>query len=270
MNSSNLSYVDFFRDIYLSKDVLFKLALNDFKVKYAGSYLGIVWAFIHPIITILVYWFVFQIGFKNSPVDDFPFILWLICGVIPWFYFSETLTGATNSLFEYNYLVKKVVFSVNIVPIVKIISGLFVHLFFILFILFMFLIYGYGVDIYAFQLIYYVFSMIMLLLGVTWITSALSVFARDMSQAISVILQFGFWLTPIFWSYEMVPEKWQVFFKLNPLYYIVLGFRDSFINEVWFWERPAIMIQYWCIVLILFVLGVVTFKKLRVHFSDML
>ena len=78
-----------------------RLSANDFKTKFAGSYLGIVWAFIQPVITILVYWFVFEKGFKpaaihNAAGDQVPYVLWLIAGMVPWFFFSEALSGGTD------------------------------------------------------------------------------------------------------------------------------------------------------------------------------
>ena len=109
---------------------MFSLAKNDFKTKYAGSYLGIVWAFIQPIVTILVYWFVFSVGLKAGTVSDYPFVLYLVSGIVPWFFFQDALNGGTNALIEYNYLVKKVVFKISILPIVKNISALFVLVFF--------------------------------------------------------------------------------------------------------------------------------------------
>ena len=97
-NISN--FFAFLRDIYHSKTLIFQLAINDFKSRYVGSYLGIIWAFIQPLITILVLWFVFQVGFRSAPVDGFPFILWLSCGLIPWFFFSDSVNSAACSLTE--------------------------------------------------------------------------------------------------------------------------------------------------------------------------
>lgn len=128
---------------------------NDFKTKYAGSYLGIVWAFIQPIVTILVYWFVFSVGLKAGTVSDYPFVLYLVSGIIPWFFFQDALNGGTNALIEYNYLVKKVVFKISILPIVKIISALFVHVFFVAFALLLCACYGYTPSLYTLQIIYY-------------------------------------------------------------------------------------------------------------------
>ena len=101
--------------------MIYKLAKNDFKTKYAGSYLGIIWAFIQPVITVLVYWFVFEVGFRGgSDSLPVPFVLYLVAGIIPWFFFQDGLTGGTNSLLEYSYLVKKVVFNISVLPVVKI------------------------------------------------------------------------------------------------------------------------------------------------------
>ncbi len=100
------------------------LAKNDFKTKYAGSYLGITWAFVQPIITVLVYWFVFQVGLRSGNIGNFPFVLWLVAGLVPWFFFQDTLNGGTNAHIESSYLVKKVVFKISVLPIVKAVSAL--------------------------------------------------------------------------------------------------------------------------------------------------
>lgn len=258
------------KEVYKSRKIIYKLALNDFKTKYVGSYLGIIWAFIQPIITILVYWFVFEVGFRTQKVGDFPYVLWLTTGIITWFYFSEAWLGATNSLLEYSYLVKKVVFRISILPIVKIISALFVHIFFIVFTFILFAINGYTPDIYVIQIIYYAFCLIALLLGLSYITSAIIIFFRDLSQIISILLQIGMWMTPILWNPTMIAEKYQWILKLNPLYYVVNGYRDSLINKVWFWQSPNWTVYFWCSVGILFVLGTIIFRKLKPHFADVL
>ena len=142
-------------ELYQNRKLVLSLAKNDFKTKYAGSYLGIVWAFIQPIVTILVYWFVFSVGLKAGTVSDYPFVLYLVSGIIPWFFFQDALNGGTNALIEYNYLVKKVVFKISILPIVKIISALFVHVFFVAFALLLCACYGYTPSLYTLQIIYY-------------------------------------------------------------------------------------------------------------------
>lgn len=94
-------------ELLQNRKLIMNLAKNDFKTKYAGSYLGIVWAFVQPIVTILVYWFVFSVGLKAGNVSDYPFVLYLVSGIVPWFFFQDALNGGIKALMEYNYLLKK-------------------------------------------------------------------------------------------------------------------------------------------------------------------
>lgn len=157
------------------------LALNDFKSKYAGSYFGLLWALLQPLVTILVYWFVFEKGLKVSgPAElDAPFILWFVAGIIPWFYFSEAVTTSASSYIEYNYLVKKVVFKIELLPLIKIISAFFVHLFFLI-IMFVFLFYNYPITYYSLQIIYYTLCSVILISSISWLTAAITPFLKTL------------------------------------------------------------------------------------------
>ena len=257
-------------DIITNRNFLWQMTKRDFRQRYLGSYLGILWAFIQPAVTVLIFWFVFQVGFKSTPVNNFPFILWLVCGMFPWFFLSDSVLSATNSIIESSYLVKKIVFRVELLPIVKIISALIVHIFFVAILFAMFAVYGYPISIYNFQVVYYVLAMICLSLGISWLTSSLTVFLRDVGQFVGMILQFGFWGTPIFWNLKMVPEQFQFFLKLNPAYYLVEGYRQSFIYKEWFWEHLHLTAYFWCVTVIMMIIGAWCFKKLRPHFADVL
>lgn len=246
------------------------LSINDFKTKYASSYLGVIWGFIQPLVTIAVYWFVFQVGFRSGDVGDKPFVLWFIAGIIPWFFFSEALSSTTNVFLEYGYLVKKVVFKIEILPVVKIVSALFVHCFFILFIYVIMGIYGYYPDLYSLQFAYYTLCIIVLIFSISVLTSSVVLFFRDLGQIINIVLNVGFWATPIGWQLTMLPEWAARIFKLNPLYYIVTGYRDAFIDKIFFWQRPYETIYFWCFCLITLCVGVTIFNKLRPHFSDVI
>ncbi|HQR73460.1 MAG TPA: ABC transporter permease [Sulfurovum sp.] len=264
------TFYRFLRDIYSSRRLLIDLAKNDFKSRYMGNYLGILWAFVQPTAMILIFWFVFQVGFKSMPVDNFPFILWLMAGMVPWFFFSESLQSATQSILANNFLVKKVVFRVSLLPIIQIISALAIHMFFILFLFGMFLYYGYTPTLYWLQIPYYLLCTILLVLGISWITSSVVVFFRDLGQIVGMIVQFGFWLTPIFWSLKILPPEYHAIIQYNPAYYLVEGYRDALINHVWFWDKPALTLQYWIITALFFFAGAVIFRKLRPHFADVL
>ena len=120
------------------------------------------------------------------------------------------------------------------------------------------------------QIVYYLFCTVFLVLGLSWLTSSVVVFFRDLGQIIAMIVQFGFWLTPIFWSMKILPEKYHSIIQYNPVYYIVEGYRDSLIYNTWFWEKTGLTLQFWVIALFFFFAGAVVFRKLRPHFADVL
>ncbi len=261
--------ISFLKEL-LNGKLIFNLAKNDLKSRYAGSFLGIVWALIQPLVTILVFWYVFQVGFRSAPVNDVVFILWFAAAYIPWVYFNDGLISSTNCLYEYNYLIKKIKFPTGILPVVKVLASCMIHCFFIVFIFFMFLVYGYEFQIIWLQAIYYSFALTCLLVGLAWILSSLSVFLKDFSQMVAVTLQVGFWLTPIFWSPEGMSKTILFTIKLNPLYYITQGYRDTFIYGTAFWEHPVLTAYFWSVTVVVFIVGAVLYKKLRTHFADIL
>lgn len=260
----------FIMDIIRSRHLILQMTKQDFRMKYLGSQLGMLWAFIQPAMTILIFWFVFDVGFKAMPVENFPFILWLMAGITPWFFFSDGLMQATWSVQENAFLVKKVVFRVSILPIIKILSALVIHVFFVCVLFLMFIGYGYFPDWHALQIFYYLFATIVLLLGLSWLTSALVLFLRDIGQMVMIAIQFGFWVTPVFWSLRMIPEQYRFFLQLNPVYYLTEGYRNSLIHHIWFWEDPWLTLYFWLVALGLFALGAIVFHRLRPHFADVL
>ena len=191
---------------------------------------------------------------------------------MPWFFFQDALNGGTNALIEYNYLVKKVVFKISILPIVKIISALFVHVFFVVFALILCVCYGYTPSLYTLQIIYYSICTFLLVLGLVYATSAIVIFFRDLTQIISIFLQVGVWLTPIMWDINMLSSHpWLIkLFKLNPMYYVVTGYRDSMLGHVGIWNHASWTIYFWVVTILLFGLGSVIFKRLKPHFADVL
>lgn len=265
------SFYRFSRDIIKSKNLIFTLATNDFKEQFLGSYLGVFWAILRPILFMLIVWFIFSVGFKGKDVDgNVPFVLYLMCAYIPWFFFSDAISSGMNSVVSNKFLVKKIDFRVSILPIVKILSMLYLHIILIGILIIVFLLHGYTPTIYWLQLPFYTFMMLILVLGISWLVSSLRVFTKDISQIIGVILQLGFWVTPIFWSIDRVPEKYLYVLKLNPMVYIVEGYRNSFINEVWFWESYKYTPYFIVITVFFFIVGAVVFRKLRPHFGDVL
>jgi ABC-type polysaccharide/polyol phosphate export permease len=123
---------------------------------------------------------------------------------------------------------------------------------------------------YHLQFFYYLFSDLMFLLGLTWLTSAVVIFFKDLNQIVQVAVQVGFWGTPIFWKTEHLAPKLQWVFKLNPAYYITEGYRYTFIYKVPFWEHWLWGLYFWVATLFLLGSGAFVFKKLKPHFADVI
>ena len=175
---------------------------------------------------------------------------------------------------EYNYLVKKVVFKISALPFVKVLSSIFVHVFFVVFMIILSACYGFYPSVYTLQVIYYSFAMMCLCIGIVYATSAMTVFFRDLTQLINILLQVLMWMTPIMWNMDAMQNRISpvvlTILKMNPMYYIVSGYRDSVINHIWFWTRPETTLYFWGVTVVLFMIGSVIFKKLQVHFADVL
>ncbi len=168
---------------------------------------------------------------------------------------------------------KKVVFQVEILPIIKMLSCLMVHLIFVIVMIVIFLCFGIIPKLSWIQILYYSFANSMLSLAMIYFTSAINVFFKDMTQIVGIALQFGMWMVPIMWDPEMFPNApaWLTkVLKINPFYYIVAGYRDSMLTGDGFWNRPMLGLYFWGFTIVLMLISLKVFKKLRPHFSDVL
>ncbi len=263
-------------ELFQSRNLIWKLARNDFKKRYAGSYFGFVWALAQPVVTVVMYWIVFDKVFdtRSQMVAsglEVPYVLYLTAGLVPWFYFTEAITQGTMALVEYNYLVKKVVFNISILPIIKVIAATFIHIFFVAVLLVVAIGYGYYPSIYTLQIFYYSLCLFLLVLGMSYLTCALVVFIRDLQQIINIVLQIGMWATPILWDITMLKtDEMKTLFKLNPLVYIVNGYRSAIYEQEWFWEHFYSSTYFWIFTISMFCIGTLVFRRMRVHFADVL
>jgi len=259
----------FFRDIFAKWSVLQNLALREVRMQYVGSALGIFWQVITPLVMILVFWVVFSVGFRVQPASGVPFAVWLTAGMAAWFAFSEIVSGSVHAITSHPHLVKKVVFPVQALPVVKVLSSLSNHLLFLGILVILMLVQNVSFSFYLLQIVYYFFCMVVLALGIGWTVAALNVFARDTGRMVSVLLQVGMWATPILWDIKMLPEPWRSVFAANPMHYIVQGYRDSFFYSVPFTARLGETLWFWFISLALLGLGVFVFRRLRPQFADL-
>ncbi len=263
----------FYRFLHLivyQRSLIATMAKREVATQYVGSFLGFIWTFINPLVLILVLWVVFSVGFRVKPLSDVPFVVWLTAGMAAWFVFAEIVNGSSGMIVAHAHLIKKTLFPSQILPVVKITSCLITHFVFLVVLIGLILFNRLNFSFYYFQFIYYLLCLIVFSLGIGWAVSALNVFIRDVGQIVGVVIQIGFWATPIFWDINILPANWQFFFKLNPMFYVVQGYRESFIYFRPFWEHPYLTLYFWLVTFSVFIFGATIFQKLKPHFADVL
>ena len=250
--------------------MIVSMAKREVATQYVGSLLGFIWTFINPLVLIFVFWVVFSVGFKVKPTNNVPFVVWLTAGMAAWFIFAEIVNGSAGALVSNAHLIKKTLFQSQILPVVKIASCLVTHSVFLLVLIGLIVFQKMPFSFYYLQFLYYLLGMCVFALGFGWTVSALNVLVRDVGQIVAVIIQVGFWATPILWDISIMPPKIQMIFKLNPMFYIVQGYRESFIYFSPFWRHPYQTLYFWVVAIIVLVMGALIFKKLKLQFADVL
>lgn len=249
---------------------IFQMALKDLKKQFSGTALGALWPVIKNMVFVFAYWFTMQIGMGRSDKGGFPYIVWLVVGLIPWFFIRDTLVPAASSIRKNKYLVTKMIFPVSTISTFKVISG-FMSSFMFLGIGFL-ICFAYGVfpNIHWIQIIYYAVAALILMIGISYTTSALVVVSRDIEFFLNSIIVLIFWLSPILWPIGDKTGILAFVLKLNPFFYVVEGFRESMLYGKWFFESPMLTLYFWGVVIVLFVIGIFLHGKLRDHFADIL
>ena len=259
----------FFLDIHDKRELLFELAKRGFQKQYMGSSLGFIWVYLQPLLLITVLYFVFTFGLRAGNISDgTPFIVYFVSGMIAWFYFSENLSSNAGIIKQHTFLLKKVDFRLSLLPMVKLMSSAIPHFFLILVAIVIAAINGIYPSWYTLQLFYYFAAMVVLLLGIGWLTSSTNLFVPDVSKFVAVTVTFGMWLTPLIWDIAIVPPEYRWIVNLNPFYYIVEGYRDSIIYGIGFWEKPMHTLYFWVETIAILWVGFTVFKKLRPHFAE--
>lgn len=249
-----------------------KLAKADIVKTYSGSALGWLWALIKPAITILVYWFAFSIGLRaGKPVNGVPYVLWLIAGVIPWFYMSEMITQGARAIRKYKYLVTKMKFPVATIPTFVSLSKLTIHLCLAVVMVLIYVCCGSFPGIYILQLPFYMLCMFAFFTAWSLFSSMLSAMSKDFLNLVKSFTTAFFWLSGILWDVnKLESETLKLVFKFNPITYVACGYRNVFVYKTWFFEQP-LDVLYFCIVLaIMIVLALWSYKKLVKEIPDVL
>jgi len=256
---------------YQNRYRLIRLALYELKSMNSGTMLGFLWNFLNPAFQILVYWFVFAVGLNSSaPRGNYPYIIWMITGIIPWFYISNALMSSTISIYNYSSVLKRMYLPLSIVPVKTVLASFLSHCGAMVVVFIVFLLSGYKLRLGCLWIFYFALCSIAFLIGYALLTSAITVLFKDFQKIMSSVVRLLFYISPVVWVQENLPENIQLILKLNPLSYIINGYRDSILygsSLLIHWKHG---IYFWCVTLLLFVLGCCIHMRFRKKFLDLI
>jgi lipopolysaccharide transport system permease protein len=261
------------RGIWKGRTLLNQLARRNIETRYKGTLIGLVWMVVTPLVMLAVYTFVFGIVFKMRWGAVFgnsntAFALILFCGMAVFNIFSESVNGSIGIVTGNPNYVKKVVFPLELLPVSAVLSGCFFGLVWIgiLFLATVLFLHRFSPVAVCLPLIF--LPLLLLSCGIAWLVASLGVFFRDLAHVIGVALQALFFLTPIFYSVEMVPESFKPILLVNPLTWIVQSARQVLMYEQWpDWSALAIVTL---LSVVVFQLGYFWFMKTKRGFADVL
>lgn len=253
-----------------NRRLVWLLALRNFQDRYTGTIGGAVWGVVNPLLQLLVFWFVFGVGLRMQGEVGQPFVLFLFCGLIPWMTFNEILTSAAGSITGRAYLVKKIAFPMEILPTTHLIAALFTHAFMLGVLAVMLVVHAELPGAGLIMLPYYILCLCALAGGLAMLLAAVSVFFRDVLQGLGIVLNIWFWITPIVWPPAMASAGLKSMLDYNPLYYVILGFRNALLVDDVVMPDLMLTIYFWSVVVLLGIGGAVVFGRLKSSFADVL
>lgn len=256
--------------LYRYRELLWNFTKRDIVTRYTGTFFGIIWSFLNPLFMFLVYLVVF--GFflhMRLPGDDslMSFVFYFSIGFFPWVFFSSALMRSSSAILDNRSYIKKVPFPAEIFPYSVILSEL-ISLFIGLGILIVFAIFIKGISLAILLLPIILIMQVVLTFSFGLILSAVTVYFRDLYQMLGSALMVWFWLTPIAYPVEIIPQKIKFFMNFNPMFRIVNFYRD-----ILFYKIPSSTIRiviFFILVSILFMISIVLFQKAKKRFSEIL
>lgn len=249
---------------------IFVLAKNEIKVMFKGSVLGFLWALIKPAFTLFIFWFVFEFGLRTDEsiegISKFDFML---VGFIPWFFIRDSLTQSVKCLRKNAQYITKMNFPISTIMTFTNLSFLLIHLMLLLLMLFVLLFEGNTFSLYNIQIFYYLPLMFIFFVVISWITSILNVFFKDVQNIISTFINGLFWISGIVWDIKNIDVLWlKNLLIYNPINYFINGYRETFLYHQWFWENQEMFVIFWIQFIIVSIVGSHIYIKNKNKIAD--
>lgn len=244
-----------------------RLSLFELKSANNNNYLGMLWEVINPMIQLAIYWFVFGLGIRGGQdVNGIPFVYWLLSGMSVWFFINQSLLEGSKSIYTRINFISKMSFPMSVIPTYVIVSKFYSHLILVGIITIGLQFTGYTLSPYFIQLPYFMFGTLMLLISISLITSTLATIVRDVQMVVTSVVRMLLYLTPLLWVPTGFIKKIML---VNPLYYLVEGYRASLLGTSWYmFENTNLTLYFWGLILVLLMIGSALHVKFRNHFVD--
>ena len=251
------------KEIINYKQMLISLIQSDLRTRYKGSFLGFLWTFVNPLMLLIIYSVVFT---QVMRVDIDNYSIFVFVGLLPWIYFQTSIQSSANSIVDNANLVKKIYFPREILPLSIVFGGFINYLFGVIILLIALFVTGINLSITIFYFPVILLIQTIFTVGVALLISSINVFFRDLSHILSILLTGLFYCTPIIYPTNMIPEKYTVYFNLNPLKPFFQAYHDIFYYKQ-LPEMESIVIIL-IISIVSFYLGWFTFNKLNKKFAE--
>ena len=248
------------------------LAYFEYKLGTKGMFLGRLWKLLSPLIQIGVYWLVFGVGLRSgAPVDGFPYVVWLTCGLTPWLAMNLGINRGAGSIYGKASMLTRSNIPTCLIPLSNVAAVFLDSCWTVLIMLLIYVANGCRPGWAAVELLYYIVCALVFVSALSLITSVLVMLARDFQNLIQAILRLVFFLSPVFWQPgDNLPLLLKLFDFCNPFGYIIRGFRNSLLYNVHFWENGSATLTFWGIVIVLYLVGSGFQDKLRRNLLDYL
>ncbi len=257
--------LDVFKNLYNYRELLKTSVKKEIRGKYKNSFLGVLWSFLNPLLQIAVYAFVFQ-GILKNPQENYA--IFLCCALIPWTFFSTTISRAAFNCIENGNIIKKVYFPREILPI-SVVTSETVNFLISTIIIIAFVIFG-GIGL-SWYIVFYplvLLAQYIMLIGLSLIVSSVCVYLRDLQHFIGIFLQLMFYATPIVYSLDGISSNLRWILELNPMTYIINAYRSIFYYQTMPELKPILILI--AISVVLCIVGYLIFNKLQKGFAEQL
>jgi len=251
---------------------IWKLARLEIKKRFKGSFLGSAWAIVSPVMTLMLFWLVFTFGLRTGgPVEGVSFFLFLMVGIVPWFFIRDMISRGSKSIRSNSQYVTKINFPVSTICTFSALSYFMVHLLLFACMYIYLLAVGQAPTLYNLQIFFYAPLAFIFFLALSWTTATWIVFSKDLQSLIASLMVAVFWLSGILWnSYDLEIVWLQKLLLFNPVTYIVNGYRKAFLYNEWFWENPVETYAFLGMLVVVIIFGAYNYNRLRKDMADVL